>query len=86
MCIIVICYIPEDTMKNSQAFLAVAVFLLVHSNVDALTRPSSIRLDNNSYTGVVVAINNQIAESDVLIQRIKVILEITPSKAIGLFR
>ncbi|XP_033644207.1 calcium-activated chloride channel regulator 1-like [Asterias rubens] len=58
-------------MKHSSAILAVAVILLVHSNVDALTRPSSIQFVNNSYTGVVVAINNQVAEDENLIKQIK---------------
>ena len=65
-------FLPAYTMKHSSAILAVAVILLVHSNVDALTRPSSIQFVNNSYTGVVVAINNQVAEDENLIKQIKV--------------
>ncbi|XP_022080609.1 epithelial chloride channel protein-like [Acanthaster planci] len=57
---------------NRQApILAIAVLLLVHPNVDALTRPSSIRLVNNGYTGIVVAIHSNVPESDELIERIK---------------
>ncbi|XP_022080622.1 calcium-activated chloride channel regulator family member 3-like [Acanthaster planci] len=58
-------------MGLQTAVVTLAALLLVHSNVDALTRPSSIRLKNNGYTGIVVAIHSSVAESDELIERIK---------------
>ncbi|XP_038061542.1 calcium-activated chloride channel regulator 1-like [Patiria miniata] len=58
-------------MGLRSAVVTVAILLLVHSNVDALTRPSSIRLENNGYTGIVVAIHNNVPENDELIERIK---------------
>ena len=42
--------------------------------VGALTKPSSIKLIDNAYTGVVVAIHRDVPEDQILIDVIKVII------------
>ena len=51
------------------------VFLLGFSisKVESLTKPTSVKLTNNAYTGVVVGIHRDVEESEELIDAIKVL-------------
>lgn len=59
-------------LKNSVWTFAVTslIFFAIHST-DCLTKPSSVKLVNNGYEGVVVAIRDDVPESEHLIQEIK---------------
>lgn len=59
-------------LKNSVWTFVVTslIFFAIHST-DCLTKPSSVKLVNNGYEGVVVAIRDDVPESEHLIQEIK---------------
>ena len=48
------------------------IVLLGLSKVESLTKPTSVKLTDNAYTGVVVGIHRDVAESEDLIDAIKV--------------
>lgn len=61
-------------VKESMAWNLVLglVFVCFSSQIGALTKPSSIKLESNAYTGIVVAIHQDVSENQELIEKIKV--------------
>ena len=59
-------------------YLSLGLLLIcMSSQIDALTKPSSIKFESNAYTGIIVAIHRDIPESQELIDRIEVSSELT---------
>ena len=59
------------------------LLLCMSSQIDALTKPSSIKFESNAYSGIVVAIHRDIPENLDLIERIKVGSKLTLSDSKG---
>lgn len=52
--------------------LTVVLLVYLFRDVSALTKPSSVRLQDNEYSGVIVAIHPDVEENGMVIERIKV--------------
>ena len=48
------------------------VLIYFCSQIDALTKPSSIKFESNAYSGIVVAIHQDVPENQELIGKIQV--------------
>ena len=57
-------------MERKLLFALLLIYLSIQ--IDALTKPSSIKFEFNAYSGIVVAIHRDIPENPDLIERIKV--------------
>ena len=58
--------------KYSIGVLAFVILALSVEHVSSLTKPTSIKLIDNAYTGIVVAIHRDVKEDQKLIKIIKV--------------
>ncbi len=58
--------------KYSIGVLAFVILALSVEHVSSLTKPTSIKLIDNAYTGIVVAIHRDVKEDQKLIEIIKV--------------
>ncbi len=61
-------------MASKRVFGIVTLVILVFGarHVTSLTKPTSIKLTNNAYTGIVVAIHRDVPEDQKLLDIIKV--------------
>lgn len=61
-----------DMKPSIMFYFAIIIGLILADQTAGLTKPSSVRLENNEYTGIVIAIHPNETEDEKLIEAISV--------------